>query len=76
MQLNFRVWLSALDHFARANFIEGCALMFPLLDRAAKARRPKDGNKKRITAFIVDELENVIALGTGLDIEFPADGKK
>ena len=76
MQLNFPVWLSALDHFSRERFVEGCALMFPLLDRAAKARRPKDGNKKRMSAFITDELENVIALGTGLDIGFNNDNQK
>jgi hypothetical protein len=50
--------------------------MFPLLDKAAKARRPKDGNKKRMSAFITDELENVIALGTGLNINFNKNGPK
>lgn len=50
--------------------------MFPLLDKAAKARRPKEGNKKRMCAFITDEFENVIALGTGLDIGFIKDSQK
>jgi hypothetical protein len=76
MQLNFEVWLSALDNFTRARYIEGCALMFPLLDRAAKSRRPKDGNRARMSKFITDEIENVIALGTGLDVEFDPRGKK
>lgn len=76
MQLNLPVWLSAIDHFSKARFIEGCALMFPLLDKAAKARRPGDGNKKRMCAFINDELENVIALGTGLDIHFAENNQK
>ena len=76
MQLNLPVWLSALENFSRARFVEGCALMFPLLDNAAQARRPKDGNKKRMSAFITDELENVIALGTGLDIDFTKDNQK
>jgi hypothetical protein len=70
------MWLSGLDNFSRSNFIEGCALMFPLLDKAAKARRPKDGNKKRMSSFITDELENVISLGTGLDLAFSAGTDK
>ena len=76
MQFNFLFWLNALNHNARANFMEGCALMFPLLDKAAKQRRPKDTNTSRISKFTVDELEHVIALGTGLDVEFKPDGPK
>ena len=76
MELNLPVWLSALDNFSKARFVEGCALMFPILDKAAKARRPNDNNKKRMSAFITDELENVIALGTGLDIGFAEDSQK
>jgi hypothetical protein len=56
--------------------MEGCALMFPLLDKAAKRRRPKDNNKLRMSKFIVDELEHVIALGTGLDLQFNPNGQK
>lgn len=77
MQLNFSVWLSSLDNFSSSRFIEGCALLFPLVDKAAKARRRKDTNRNRISGYIIDELEKIIALGTGIDIEFaPGENKK
>lgn len=50
--------------------------MFPLLDKAAKIRRPGYGNKKRISLFINDELENIIELGTGLAIKFTTNDQK
>lgn len=50
--------------------------MFPLLDKAAKVRRPKEGNKKRMSAFMTDELENVISLCTGLDLQFSPNSQK
>jgi len=76
MQLNLTVWFSAIDNFTRLRFIEGCALMFPLVDKAAKLRRPKDSNRVRMSKFITDELEHVIALGTGLDIVFDPNSQK
>lgn len=76
MQLNFSVWLSALHNFNQPRFIEGCALMFPLVDKAAKKRRPKDSNRVRMSKSITDELERVIALGTGIDLEFDPNGQK
>jgi hypothetical protein len=76
MQLNFKAWLSSLNHFSVGQTLEGATLMFPLLDRASKMRYPNLGNKKRMTLFLKDELENVIALGTGLDLKFRHDGPK
>jgi hypothetical protein len=49
--------------------------MFPILDKAAKTRYPGLGNKRRMSKFIADELEHVIALGTGLDIKFYSERK-
>jgi hypothetical protein len=76
MQLNLSVWLSALNHFTQSSFLEGCALLFPLVDKAAKARRPKGRNRDRMVAYFTDELEHVIALGTGLDLKFNPSGSK
>jgi hypothetical protein len=76
MQLNFMTWLSSLNHFSAGQTLEGATLMFPLLDRASKNRYPNFGNKKRMTLFLKDELEKVIALGTGLDLTFRQDGPK
>ncbi len=49
--------------------------MFPILDKAAKTGYPSLGNKRRMSKFIADELERVIALGTGLDIKFHSERK-
>lgn len=77
MQLNFNSWLSSLDSYAKSLYLEGCTLMFPLLDKTSKIRRPDEkSNKKRMVSFINDELENVIAIGTGLNVEFDSNGRK
>jgi hypothetical protein len=75
MEINFSLWLNGLGFFADGASIEGCALMFPILDKAAKNRYPNFGNKKRMSKFMADELERVIALGTGLDLKFNSDRK-